>query len=1275
MSATPVFNKVSTGIYVLSTLSDAGLPGYWAGYYAGPDTLLGNSASTTQVWQDTAGFYLFLDRTPMDWGIFSEELRKLLPNFDPQNKARCVWIANASSDPLEWNVHALYAGYTGNGSTIVWTQLRMWSSVLGAYSIGLSGLSTLGYITDSNGGGITFTNGGLFTGPEGGYPFSTAAISFSGAALGCISSAFNAPVPQNESDNDLWTSLNIGLQYAAAPDAFSEDDAGLNTLSTTEDGTEAEIAMAGATQLLFMPVFMRQSTALSLGILFDPLNLLVSSRTSFSLFPPGGTPPVLDSYMRTTRGYNIQMKPLAASGKIPAARFVFGWAPLYGSTSNDIVSYHLSPDGAFQLSVQKPPSSQEDESVGTQVLVGLSALEYITLSGTDYMAVFQGGNPAFIPYVDPSSNTVPDNSKALTAQATTSYMNVLVTGSEPQSPVYYAQPREAPIFSGKGGRSDGVLNYNQMPAFTLTSDVQSQFPPVFPSGIYAGLTSALASLAREMENTSLAPARNYYIGKGYGVGSGKTESLKFAQRRLRSANDPLGVTPQGLIAELTPAYDDFDGLMIGNMPGTEYPTVDLTAVTGSFKEVLQSNQLFFVASNVDVLMSGTSVRYMLTQSETQTGILLGLGVPQSVIDAVYTAVNGATQPFDTENDFVTCIQAAAGNYLANFLYVGGILKVEMDGWTFQLSPRTWRTNTTNPTMMIAKFCNRSLIDLANDTSSWLWPEAATLPQSLPESQAKSWIWPEVSKPDSGWTYPGNTNPQPVSLKQTQTILLSLLEATNAQDATAAQLLFYKTVASDPTWNGFLFINAPVDIGEFPDDLKFLTAGIDLTQFYAHHVGFSQTPFTVSGGKPSLQQTAAFGLIDYNDKLDLYADESIAFGFKTMKLHARFANAALAEFSAEVELMLNQLLGSALTKQEAARGNNLIIAGSYQKVGGAPSYSFTLTGQNFFNGNYSAISSIEVLSVQLVNGGNPGSVNVLTTFILNGNFRFAEYNGFDMFSYGPGADHFDGFLSYSGLAIDMSFSMLAPTQQTFIVHESNTAFDIGASVARVSSLANNFPLVVTSLVASPNLTATEDEKPTGQTPEDMGFTSVSAPIDQTPMVPSWYGLLYTLDLGTFGALTGSVSFKIGIIVAWMKGPSSDSFPVYVGLRLPGISAIAGSFPLQGVLKLGFRSFQFETYYDKDEKLAYLLRMRRFALSVLVWSFPPGNADIVLFGQPGNPKGSIGWYAAYDSDEKKNSSSASSSGEAGQEEVLTTKQAPEADRLQRRMRSGRRNPRIG
>lgn len=1232
--STPVFNQVSPQVYALSTLAEAQLTGYWAGYFVYAGAGLGTSASTTTVWQDTNGFYLFLDAAPANWATFSEGLMALLPNLGPTKQLRMAWIKNAAQASMYWQINTGQANSTGRGATIAWTLNRAISFINGNFVFSINGQSALSYITDASGGGIGFSGSGSFNGPGGGYAFPNAQISFSGLTLGAFSTTVSIPAPVAPADADVWTALNIGLQYAAAPGTLPYED--------VPDGeTDLGLAYGNATQLLFMPVFARQVSALSLGLLYDPLNLLQANRTALNLFPAGvSTPPVFGTTLRTTKGYTVNLTPLQANTAIPSARFTFGACPLQGNDSAGGTDYHFSPDGAFQLSIQPPPGVTNTGP--DQIMLGLSGLEYANLGTGSYMLVFQSGCNAFIPPVSSDPLLAAEVSEALTNVATTSHLTVMGLTSTPANPVYFAQPREAPVFSGKNQRPDDILDFNPMPALTITYQV-AQRPPVFPVGFYSGLTTQTSELARLFENASIAPYRAYCLGEAYGVNSQQQgEALPLlATRRDRDAGDPLGVTPQGLVAELTPDYSDFDGLIIANMPGTNYPTVDLTAVTGRFKEALQSNQLFFVASNVEELMRGTSVRYYLANTPEEQAVLLALGVPQATITAVYATLVGVAQPFNTESDFKACIGVAAGAYLYTFYDVAGILKVEMDGWTFQLSPRSWRTDKDTPTMMIAKFCNRSLWDLANDTSSWAWPQVAT--------------------PLNG------------SIGQTQEPLLNLLKAAGEIDASAALRLFYDTVVINPNWNGFLFLNAPVDIGEFPNDLKFLTAGIDLTQFYAHHIGFSQTPFHVTGGVPALEQTAAFGLIDYEDKQDLSSDETIPFGFKTMRLRVRFANAALVDFSAEVELMLNQLLGATLSKNEAARGNNLIIDGSYQRVGGIPTYAFTLIGQNVFNANNTVITQVEVLSVQLITGGDTTGVNVLTTFMMMGNFKFVLFDPFDLYSYGsnPADNTDDGFLRFNGLSIDMSFSMLSPTIQTFTLRENNTTFDQNISKQRRNSLLNNFPLTVSSLIASPNLAA-EGETPSGQTPEDMGYTSIAADISQTPMVPAWYGLVFILDLGTFGALTGSQSFKISILAAWSRGASQNDIPVYLGLKLPGIAAIGGSFPLQGVLKLGFRSFEFETYStdtivnnETVSTTSYQLRMHRFALSVLVWSFPPGTSDIVLFGEPGNPRGSLGWYAAY-SDDKDD----------GNKDKQSLKAANETrtplNTVQRRLRSGRRKP---
>jgi hypothetical protein len=211
---------------------------------------------------------------------------------------------------------------------------------------------------------------------------------------------------------------------------------------------------------------------------------------------------------------------------------------------------------------------------------------------------------------------------------------------------------------------------------------------------------------------------------------------------------------------------------------------------------------------------------------------------------------------------------------------------------------------------------------------------------------------------------------------------------------------------------------------------------------------------------------------------------------------------------------------------------------------------------------------------------------------------------------------------------MTFPLASPAQQAFTVDEAGLRFDAANSLVRPLSLAANFPLHFTNLVTSLNL-ANAGEQARGQTPEDLGYTSISAPLDQALLAPPWYGLVFTLDLGTLGALAGSAGLSVKLLAGWAPGATADDRPIYLGLQLPSARSAGIDWPLEGVLRLGFRSFQFEASDLAGGGRAYMLLLRRLALSILGWSFPPGNTDVYLFGNPnGDGAGALGWYAAYD-----------------------------------------------
>jgi hypothetical protein len=106
--------------------------------------------------------------------------------------------------------------------------------------------------------------------------------------------------------------------------------------------------------------------------------------------------------------------------------------------------------------------------------------------------------------------------------------------------------------------------------------------------------------------------------------------------------------------------------------------------------------------------------------------------------------------------------------------------------------------------------------------------------------------------------------------------------------------------------------------------------------------------------------------------------------------------------------------------------------------------------------------------------------------------------------------------------------------------------------------------------------------------------------------------------------------LSLLAAWGPGDADGDQPVYFGLKLPGGRGGSAEWPLQGVVKLAFRSFEFSANDDGGGR-AYMLRLRKFALSILSLSFPPGNLDVMIVGDPHAAAGAetktVAWYAAY------------------------------------------------
>lgn len=941
--------------------------------------------------------------------------------------------------------------------------------------------------------------------------------------------------------------------------------------ATPPDPADAQAVARNLARYLSMPVLRLRSQSLSAGLCFDPCAPLDPNRSYVDLAPAGSPATALSSAFMTTFGHPIALTPrsglpaaLAGLAAARSGRLAFCRSPVYAveGENRGHELFHLAPDGCFTIGVEAPASVQKRRA--RRKAASSAAGEAHWMFGLSGAEYAALGSPSGAVLVCSAGGAayIPDDPPA---------------GTSPLQPT----ATTAYLTLLPGTSSSGGLPYHaqplQAPLYLAGSEAGAgflEFHPMLSGSLPHGKTTDLSSSLFPTGAYRWLPPAEIELARTMeaavlapvrrAVIGGKPAQGTQRRTAARAAAPRLASTPQGLVAQLSADGSEWEGVLFGSFPSTKQ-TLMFTPVGERFAQALQSSQLFFVVADP---------KEFLRQSGPKNG-----------------------------------------------------LNCTLDGWAFRLSPSEWRPRTQpDPTLMLFKYCDRTLVELADDTSAWGWPEAAG---DIAQTQ-----------------------------KQLQALLAEARDHARADPPVPGDpyAIFYGEVADNPAWNGVLFFNAAVDLGQMPADLEFLAAGIDRKKFYAHHVGFSVTPVLASGGTIETGQTAAFGLIDYEDAQDLAPSSTVPYGFKTQRLAIRFANARIAGFSARCELMVNVLFGAPLARLDPSRGNNLVMNGSCQRVAGMPSYTFVLDGENVFTAQGSAMVSVQLLSVRIDTATAAGGA-VTSSFTLQGNLRFRELAGLDMFSYGGdtsgGDTDEEGFLRFAGLSIRMRFELSNPMEQTFEPFESAISLDPANSLPRRRSLAANFPLRAAGITVAP---AGADG--TGLTPEQMGFVSIACPLDQTPMTAPWYGLLFTVDLGSLGALSGSIGLSMTVLTAWSTG-AGELLPVYLGLKLASFVKGAGSLPLQGVLKLAFRSFELITYGAGADEVGYQLWMRRFALSVLVWNFPPGNADLVLFGKPGNQGGSLGWYAAYD---------AKPDGKT----LASLPKAAAPDRPARRLANGRRTP---
>ena len=509
----------------------------------------------------------------------------------------------------------------------------------------------------------------------------------------------------------------------------------------------------------------------------------------------------------------------------------------------------------------------------------------------------------------------------------------------------------------------------------------------------------------------------------------------------------------------------------------------------------------------------------------------------------------------------------------------------------------------------------------------------------------------------------------------------------------ASLQNFVELIDNVAWNGFLALRVSITTQNLPPEIEALLAGIDMTQFVAHHIGNQVNHVTPPSGQQTDYQlnSAMFGLVHYIDpalgaqvnSLPPYIANPATYDFKVLTLEAVFENANLVNFSNKSLLTLNSLFGDSVQPTDAAGdagANTLVLIGSYV-ANNNPAYTFA-AAQGAITDFYvasDALERVEITSASMTVTTVPstlsgvvgelqcsqptqvkppaGETAYLARFNLAGNLQMANA-AFDLLSYqnlGFQNLGLDMYLVTNGgdrsFAFDSSALRIALAQNIGVdpkvpVDPTNRQY-AGFNLVRLGSLLAQFPLQLSGFITGCG----------GRLPDAMGYRALEttqpkgiapASLDGSA---NWYALSFDLNLGNMGALGAIGGLSAEMLLAWAPGGLSGGVSVLPALKIAGPGGVSLSFDLEGVVKFGAADIVLNKMQSLDSAKSdqYVLMFESIAFTVLTFSFPPkGSTNIYLFGdasqaiKSGDPiKPTLGWFGGYSEQQPASSSTVGAS----------------------------------
>jgi len=873
----------------------------------------------------------------------------------------------------------------------------------------------------------------------------------------------------------------------------------------------------------------------------------------------------LPSCFRNNLGRLITLIPLEGSSMIFVSR------PNYSNEEESRRnSYYVTLAGDFEVNVDKDTQSLNN------LICGLSGAEYIYLPAEKQnILTFIPGQRAFAPNFtfDGTQGADTGDSDKLTDQATTAWVYVSQRDREPAAansasshPIYFAQPDQAVLYEAITGGNGGTGDFLD-----------------FMEVPAAALPAAQADNGhlRAFPVAPYARVKPDLIERYQKFETGMLSPLRRELIDQITASEPLlpllpgeteasakrvGTTPQGLVAEYSGNFETIQKLILA-----EYKTVVIEKDPDSqenIKKIIEKNLDFRNIGRRNSLEQENPLRAALQSSQ----LFLVISKPESI-----------NEYFKNDGDQSTILEIA--------------------GWKFDLDPDQWEKRQT---LLIFKFHEQSIEELVSSTQAW------TLPGKF------------------------NANPETIRFRLDKLIQDALARSprdsrnsANPQDYENYRQLAF--AARNPGWTGILALNVTIPQGGLPPEIAGLASGIVPEQFFAQYAGIQSSTVRVENGSLDIESSSLFGLIDYNDPAGTASDASADYNFYVSKLSVLFQNSQIKHFAGEVVVTLDKLFGEAAALQGSQPGRNEIrLAGRCETHEGRNTYTFSSGATSKFDLPDSVIlNEVEIVKAQFstdppakVSGFETGNT-VTSRFAFWGKLDFQKQGNFDILSFGGEAGMENpekAGMRFSNLQLISTFTWGPSTTKTFRFSAANMTFDLDKSLSRPNSLFKKFPLKLVGLLEVDGVTNTAS-------PDSLGYMPVRTPVPgkKPESGDAWYGLVYELNLGSAGALAGKAGIVVSVLAAWKPGSGQN---VYTGLRLPGSSGGKKEIPIQGILKIAFKSIEFQAQGEED--ISYLLKLKNIVLKFMTLEMPPNaQTEIIIFGDPQgqDTEKTLAWYAAY------------------------------------------------